>query len=405
VSIMEIQGAMSLTLIELGAIVLVLSVVARLASKLGVSAIPLYLTAGLAVGNNSLVPLELCQDFVRLGAEIGVILLLFTMGLEYSSERLRNSLGDALPASVADLAFNFPPGLLAGLLLGWSPLASVLLGGITYISSSGIVAKLLTDAGWMDHGETPTVLSILVLEDLAMALFLPLVTVFLVDQGILSSLLSIGVAVAAGAAMLFVAVRYGKGLSHLIAHSSDEIVLLTTLGLALLVAGISERLQLSAAVGAFLVGITLSGTVAERTHELMHPLTDWFAAIFFLFFGLGIELNTLPPVILPALALVIVTALTKVATAWWSTRHADLPRANRFCAGVTLIARGEFSLVMAGMGIAAGLEPQLGPLTAAYVLFSVVLGTVLTQVVDPARGPQRASKAVATQASAGNASR
>ena len=380
---MEIEGLMSLTLIELGAIVLGLSVVARLASKLGVSAIPLYLTAGLAVGNNSLVPLALCEDFVRIGAEIGVILLLFTMGLEYSSERLRSSLGHALPASLADLLFNFPPGFLAGLLLGWSPLASLLLGGITYISSSGIIAKLLTDAGWMDHGETPTVLNILVLEDIAMALFLPLVTVFLVDQGLLSSLLSIAVAVAAGAVMLFVAVRYGKGLSHLIAHSSDEIVLLTTLGLAILVAGISERLQLSAAVGAFLVGITLSGRVAERTHALMHPLTDWFAAIFFLFFGLGIELNALPPVMLPALALVVVTALTKVATAWWSTRHTDLAPANRLCAGVTLIARGEFSLVMAGMGIAAGLEPQLGPLTAAYVLFSVLVATVLTRVVDP----------------------
>jgi CPA2 family monovalent cation:H+ antiporter-2 len=393
---MDMEGLISLTLIELGAIIFGLSVVARLASKLGVSAIPLYLMAGLAIGNNSLVPLALCEDFVRLGAEIGVILLLFTMGLEYSSERLRKSLGHALPASLADLILNFPPGLLAGLILGWSPLASVLLGGITYISSSGIIAKLLTDAGWMDNGETPTVLSILVLEDIAMALFLPLVTIFLVGQGLLSSLLSITVTVAAGGGMLFVAMRYGKRLSQLIAHSSDEIVLLTTLGLALLVAGVSERLQLSAAVGAFLVGITLSGRVAERTHELMHPLTDWFAAIFFLFFGLGIELNTLPPVILPALALVVVTALTKVATAWWSTRRMNLESSNRLRAGITLIARGEFSLVMAGMGIAAGLEPQLGPLTAAYVLFSVLLGTVLTRAVEPLLGLQTESKALKT---------
>jgi CPA2 family monovalent cation:H+ antiporter-2 len=395
---MEIDGLISLTLIELGAIVLGLSIVARLASKLGLSAIPLYLTAGLAVGNNSLVPLRLCEDFVRLGAEIGVILLLFTMGLEYSSERLRDSLGHALPASLADLILNFPPGLLAGLSLGWSPLASVLLGGITYISSSGIIAKLLSDMGWMDHGETPTVLSILVLEDIAMALFLPLVTIFLVDQGLLSSLLSIAVAVLAGGGMLFVAIHYGKKLSQLIAHSSDEIVLLTTLGLALLVAGVSERLQLSAAVGAFLVGITLSGSVAERTHELMHPLTDWFAAIFFLFFGLGIELNTLPPVILPALALVMVTALTKIVTAWWSTQRMNLAPSNRLCAGITLIARGEFSLVMAGMGIAAGLEPQLGPFTAAYVLFSVLLGTVLTRLIEPSPGPQPESNVLATQA-------
>jgi len=261
---MEMQSVMSLTLIELGVIIFGLSIVARLASRLGVSAIPLYLMTGLAVGNNSLIPLELCEDFVRLGAEIGVILLLFTMGLEYSSERLKQSMGHALSSSVADLVFNFPPGFLAGLLLGWSILASVLLGGITYISSSGIIAKLLTDLGWMDNQETSTVLSILVLEDIAMALFLPLVTIFLIGQGLLSSIFSILIAVVAGSGMFFVAMRYGKQLSHLIAHSSDEIVLLTTLGLALLVAGIADRLQLSAAVGAFMVGITLSGPVAER---------------------------------------------------------------------------------------------------------------------------------------------
>lgn len=395
---MEMQSVMSLTLIELGVIIFGLSIVARLASRLGVSAIPLYLMTGLAVGNNSLIPLELCEDFVRLGAEIGVILLLFTMGLEYSSERLKQSMGHALSSSIADLVFNFPPGFLAGLLLGWSVLASVLLGGITYISSSGIIAKLLTDLGWMDNQETSTVLSILVLEDIAMALFLPLVTIFLIGQGVLSSIFSILIAVVAGSGMFFVAMRYGKQLSHLIAHSSDEIVLLTTLGLALLVAGIADRLQLSAAVGAFMVGITLSGPVAERTHELMHPLTDWFAAIFFLFFGLGIELNTIPPVLVPALALVLVTALTKIVTAWWSTRHMGLTTSSRLRAGITLIARGEFSLVIAGLGLGAGLTPQLSSLTAAYVLFSVILGALLTRAIEPALAPEAEGKPLTSPA-------
>ncbi len=377
------SNAMPMTLVELGAIIFGLSIVARLASKLHVSAIPLYLMAGLVVGNNSLLPLSLSEDFVRLGAEIGVILLLFTMGLEYSSERLRASLGHSLPASLIDLVLNFPPGFIAGLLLGWSFLAAVLLGGITYISSSGIIAKLLCDLKWMDNGETPAVLSILVLEDIAMAIFLPLITIFLIGQGVLSSVLSILIAVVAGGGMLFVAMRYGKLLSRLISHPSDEIVLLTTLGLALLIAGVSERLQLSAAVGAFLVGITLSGPVAERTHELMHPLTDWFAAIFFLFFGLGVELNTIPPVILPALALVLVTAITKVVTGWLATRGEGLETINRLSGGVVLIARGEFSLVIAGLGISAGVEPRLGALAAAYVLFSALLGTLLTRAVEP----------------------
>lgn len=384
---MQEAGVMSLTLIELGAIIFGLSVVARLAGKLGISAIPFYLLAGLALGDNHLLPLQFSEDFVHLGAEIGVILLLFTMGLEYSSDRLKKNLSSALSASTLDLVLNFPPGFLVGLLLGWGILPSLLLGGITYISSSGIIAKLLTDLGRTSNGETPTVLSILVLEDIAMAVFLPLITIFMIGQGLLSSLLSISVAIVVGGGLLFLSLRYGRLLNRFIAHASDEIVLLTTLGLALLVAGICERLQLSAAVGAFLVGITLHDEVAERTHELMHPLTDWFAAIFFLFFGMGIDLQALPPVLPPALGLVALTSLTKLLTGWWATRHLELKTANRLCAGVTLIARGEFSLVIAGLGVAYGLESQIGAMTAAYVLLSALLGTVLTRVVDPAAAP------------------
>ncbi len=389
---------MTLTLIELGGIIFGLSIVARLASKLGVSAIPFYLLAGLAVGNNSLVPLYFSEEFIHLGAEIGVILLLFTMGLEYSGDRLKENLGHALPAGIADLVLNFPPGFLVGLLLGWGVLASVLLGGITYISSSGIIAKLVSDLGRVDNGETPTVLSILVLEDIAMALFLPLITIFLIKQGVLSSLLSIAIALIAGGGMFFIAMHYGKALCRLISHPSDEIILLTTLGLAIFIAGLAQQVQLSAAVGAFMVGVTLSGTVAERTHELMHPLTDWFAATFFLFFGLGIELHALPGVFWPAMGLLGLTTVTKLLTGWWSTRNMSLPTANRLSAGVTLIARGEFSLVIAGLGVAAGLEPQLGPLTAAYVLFSALLGTILTRALDPMLMPAGREKHLASPA-------
>jgi monovalent cation:H+ antiporter-2, CPA2 family len=385
ISTLNTSTMMSLTLIELGVIIFTLSLVARLASKLGISAIPFYLLVGLAVGNNSLLPLHFNKDFIHLGAEIGVILLLFTMGLEYSSDRLKNSLGRALPASIADLVLNFPPGFVVGLLLGWSILPAVLLGGITYISSSGIIAKLLGDLDRMENCETHTVLSVLVLEDIVMAIFLPLVGIFLIKQGVLSIVFSIIVAFLAGGAMLYIALRYGKLLSRLISHPSDEIILLTTLGMAILIAGLSEQLQLSAAVGAFFVGITLSGDVAERIHTLMHPLTDWFAAIFFLFFGLGIELFSLPQVIVPALGLTALTILTKLLTGWWSTRKLGLPDAHRLSAGITLIARGEFSLVIAGMGVAAGLEPQLGPLAAAYVLLTALVGTILTRAFDPQR--------------------
>ncbi len=376
-------GDLSMILIELGAIIVGLAVLARVANRFGVSPIPFYLLAGIGMGMGGVVSLSLSEGFIHIGAEIGVILLLFTLGLEYSGDRLVKDMHHALPAGIADLVINFPPGVAVGLLMGWDLLASVLLGGIVYISSSGIIAKLLCDLKRYDNAETPVILSILVLEDIAMAVFLPLVTIFLIGHGLVSGLGSIAVAVIAGGAMLFVALHYGKPLSRLINHTSNEIVLLTTLGLALLVAGLADRLQFSAAVGAFLVGITLSGPVAEKTHALIDPLRDLFAAIFFLFFGLLIDPATLWPMLTPAVILVAITAVTKIITGWWTTRHMGLNAASRLRAGITLIARGEFSLVIAAMGVGAGLEPRLGALAAAYVLLSAIFGPLLMRVSDP----------------------
>ena len=271
----------SLIFIELGVAIIGLALLTRLASKWGFSAIPLYLLAGLAFGNGGILPLQFSAEFVHIGAEIGVILLLFLLGLEYSSEELSANLKTGLPSGIVDFILNFPPGLIMGLLLGWSPLAAMLLGGVTYISSSGIIAKVLAELGRLNNQETPTIISILVIEDLAMALYLPLVAVLLIGLGFADALISILIALATVGIVLFIALRYGKRLSSLIAHQSDEVILYTTFGLVLLVSGIAQRLQVSAAIGAFLVGIALSDPIAERTHKLLGPLRDLFAAIFF----------------------------------------------------------------------------------------------------------------------------
>jgi|SRR5882724_5928641 len=131
-------------LIELGLVVVGLAVLARIASRWSFSAIPLYLLAGLAFGNGGLVPLNVSEGFIHIGAEIGVLLLLFMLGLEYTGGELVDNLRGGFPAAVVDLALNFTPGLIAGLLLQWQPLAAVLLGGVTYVSSSGVIAKGLT---------------------------------------------------------------------------------------------------------------------------------------------------------------------------------------------------------------------------------------------------------------------
>lgn len=375
--------------IELGAAIVGLAILARIASRWGFSAIPLYLLAGLAFGNGGLLPLPFSKDFVSVGAEIGVILLLFMLGLEYTGEELVASVRTGLLTGLVDFALNFFPGLLAGLALGFSPLAALLLGGVTYISSSGVIAKILTELGRMSNPETPIILSILVLEDLAMAVFLPLVAVLLIGQGAGAALVSISVALVTVGVVLLIAVRYGKAISRVVAHESDEIILLTTFGTVLLVAGLAQQLQVSAAVGAFLVGIALSEPIAEHAHRLLGPLRDLFAAIFFFFFGLQIDPATLPPVLWLALALGVVTALTKVLTGWWAARRAGIDAPGRLRAGAALVARGEFSIVLAGLGTGAGIAPLLGPLSAAYVLFLAVLGPIAVRAIEPLLPRQR----------------
>lgn len=377
------NSEISLVFIELGIAIIGLAILTRVASRWGFSAIPLYLLGGLAFGNGGIFPLQFSEEFVHIGAEIGVILLLFMLGLEYSGEELLANLKTALPAGIIDFVLNFPTGFLAGLLLGWSPLAALLLGGITYISSSGVIAKILGELKRLNNRETPTIISILVFEDLAMAVYLPLIAVLLIGQGISQAVLSILIALLTVGIVLFVAVRYGRKFSSLISHQSDEVILLTTFGLVLLVAGLAQRLQISAAIGAFLIGIALSEPIAERAHDLLAPLRDLFAAIFFLFFGLQIDPASLLPVLWLAVLLGLITSLTKVLTGWWAAQQAKLNPLEAMRAGAALVARGEFSIVIAGLGVSAGLELQLGALSAAYVLFLAILGPILTRVIEP----------------------
>jgi monovalent cation:H+ antiporter-2, CPA2 family len=367
--------------IELGAVILGLAILARIAHRFGFSAIPLYLIGGLAFGNGGFIPLNVTEDFVQVGAEIGVILLLFMLGLEYSGAELRHNLRTGFTAGIIDFVLNFPPGFIAGLLLGWGPLAAVLLGGVTFISSSGIIARVLEELKRLSNPETPTILSILVLEDLAMAVFLPVVAVLLIGQGLVVGIVSVSIALVTVGIVLFVALRHGAAISRLVSHNSDEVVLLSTFGIVLVVAGVAQRLQVSAAVGAFLVGVALSGPIVKRAHYLIGPLRDLFAALFFLFFGLQIDPASLPPVLLQAVALGVATGLTKVLTGWWAARRAGVDTLGGLRAGGALVARGEFSIVIAGLGATAGLEPQLGPLAAAYVLFLAVVGPIIARLM------------------------
>lgn len=369
-------------LIELGAIVLALGLVGRLAGRIGFSPIPLYLLAGLAFGEGGLLPLDASEDFVATGAEIGVILLLLMLGLEYSASDLVTSLKTQYPTGAVDFVFNALPGAAAALLMGWGPVAAVALAGVTWISSSGVIAKILGDLGRLGNRETPVILGVLVMEDLAMAVYLPILTALLSGVGLAGGSLTLLISLGTVGAVLYVALRHGRIISRAVSSDDAEMLLLVVLGLALLVAGIAQQLQVSAAVGAFLVGIALSGEVAEGASSLLAPLKDLFAAVFFVFFGLSTVPADIPPVLLPALLLAVTTALTKVATGYFAARRAGIKTAGRWRAGGALVARGEFSIVIAGLAV--GVDPKIGPLATAYVLLLVILGPISARFTEPA---------------------
>ncbi|MFJ8085881.1 cation:proton antiporter [Streptomyces sp. NPDC096205] len=370
-------------LIEFGAIILGLGLLGRFAARFQFSPIPLYLLAGLAFGEGGLLPLGSSEEFVAIGAEIGVILLLLMLGLEYTASDLVSNLRTQYRAGLLDALLNALPGAMLALLLGWGPVAAVVLAGVTWVSSSGVIAKVLGDLGRLGNRETPVILSILVLEDLSMAVYLPIITALLAGVGLAAGSVTLAIALGVAALVLLLAVRYGRHISRFVSSDDPEKLLLVVLGLTLVVAGVAQQLQVSAAVGAFLVGIALSGEVAEGAHNLLAPLRDLFAAVFFVFFGLHTDPATIPPVLLPALALAVVTALTKIATGYWAARRAGISPKGRWRAGGTLVARGEFSIVIAGLAVTAGIEPSLGPLATAYVLILVVLGPLTARWTEP----------------------
>jgi monovalent cation:H+ antiporter-2, CPA2 family len=387
-----VSGDTAAAFIQIGAVVVLLAALARLAGWLGITAIPLYLLAGLALGEGGAPHLDSGEDFLSLSGDIGVLLLLFALGLEYTSEELRYGLRTGTGSGVIDAVANFVPGFVAGLALGWDATTAVLLGGVTWVSSSGVVAKVLADLHRLANRETPSVLNVLVIEDLAMAVYLPVAAALIAGRTALDTAVTVGIALAAVGVILALALGSGARLSALLAPGSDESLLLAVFGLTLLVGGLAEQLQVSSAIGAFLVGLALSGAVQHRATILVEPLRNLFAPIFFLYFAFGISPRSLVDVLVPALALAVVTAATKLVSGWVAASKAGIGPRGRVRAGTVLIARGEFSIVIAALGIGTVDGAELGAFVAAYVLITAIAGPLAAKYADRIPIPARLTR-------------
>ena len=372
----------SAQLAEIGAALLVLGLVAFLANKMKFSVVPLYLMIGLTLGNGGFIPLSLSEEFLVTGAQIGAIMLLLLLGLEYSAYDLAKSFKERKSAGVIDVIANATPGFLIGFLLGWGIPGALALAGITYVSSSGIAAQLIKEMGFRKSEVSKRAIGVLVFEDLALAPYLPLLSAVILGVSVLSGLLTVGLALAITGLVILVSFKGSSRFQKFLDPNEPGGLLLTVFGTALLAAGLADLVGFSGVVAAFLIGLLLTGEVAEAARSRLMPLRDIFAAIFFLFFGITTDPAELPAVLPLALALTIVGIAGKYAVGWWVTR--DLTdRLAVWRTTAFLIPRGEFSIVIAALAAPAVLSVNLQALTLAYVILTAFTASMILRFTRP----------------------
>lgn len=369
----------SLTLAEIGGSMLILGILAFLAARLKFSVVPLYLMVGLALGEGGVIPLSLSEDFLNTGAQIGAILLLLLLGLEYSAYDLAKAFSERRSAGLIDFLLNALPGFVIGLLLGWGFVGAFALAGITYVSSSGIAAQLIKEMGWRRSEVAKRAIGVLVFEDLALAPYLPLLTTMVLGLGLASGYISVAVALGVTALVLLISYKGGNRITKFLDPNEPAGLLLTVFGAALLAAGLADLVGFSGVVAAFLIGLLLTGEVAEAARARLSPIRDIFAAIFFLFFGITTNPADIPAVLPLAGLLAVVGVIGKIGVGWWVAKDMTDPT-SWLRVGGFLVARGEFSMVIAALAAPIIVSFNLQALTLAYVISTAFIASVILRL-------------------------
>lgn len=365
----------SLAIFEIGAVFVLLGLLSFLALKFKISSIPLFLLAGLALGKGGLFPLELSEDFLNIGAEIGAILLLLVMGFEYSAKELTQTMKSKWHAGLIDMALNAVPAAILAWALGFGPLGALAFAGIMFVSSSGIASQLIRETGWNRSVVAKRATSVLVFEDITLAPYLPILAAVTLGLSVVAGLISVAVALAV-TALVFV-LGYGReipGLRSLANHGAGALLLLV-FGFTLAAAGASSLAGFSGAIAAFLVGLLLTGEVAESLRSRFAPLRDLFSAIFFLIFGLSISAVDVVGFLPIALFFSVLGIAGKFAVGWWIGRdltdHMSWKRIGAF-----LSPRGEFSMIIASAVAINSSLANIREITLAIVVITATFSTL-----------------------------
>lgn len=372
-----------MTLAELAVTVGVLGVLGLAASRFGLSAIPAYLFAGIILGPNEPDIVQLVQpsEVTHFVAEIGLIFLLFFLGLEFSLERLVRSGRHVGLGGAADLIANAGLGLLVGLIAFGPSFAALVLAACIYVSSSAIAVKALIDFRRLADDETDLVLAILLFEDIAIAAMLGFVAT---GGG--------GVAETAGVttkAFVFVAASLaasrwlGAWIGRQLGRLELEFFLLAVFGFVIAMSAIAMELELSEAIGALMAGVILSESgVREEIEQRFFAMRDIFAALFFFAFALTIDLSRWSDLGWIVAIAIVATLIGKVGVGVVAGRLGGFSVRQGINAGAALVAHGEFTIILAQLAAgnaALSLEQRddIVAFAGLYVLASATVGVVL----------------------------
>jgi monovalent cation:H+ antiporter-2, CPA2 family len=373
---------------EIGLAVLLMAVATYIAGRLKLSVVPLLIIIGLAVGPHlphfGLLDLRFIDSkpFIDFMGRLGVLFLLFYLGLEFSLGRLLRAGYSIAVSGTIYIGINLTLGLLFGWALGWPVREILVVAGITTISSSAIVAKVITDLRRSARPETGLILGIIMFEDVFLAAYMALVSGFVLHGS--TSLGNLATSITATALFivtLLVAGRYSAPYLNrwFRAHSEEPFLLFIFAGL-FLIAGLSETLGVAEAIGALLIGLVLGETdQLGRLERVVVPFRDFFGAFLFFSFGLNIDPLALGGAVVIALAAAVMTIMGNFVAGLIAGKISKLPTHAGVNIGLTIVSRGEFSIVLASLAQSGGLLGIIQPFTAVYVLALSILGPILTK--------------------------
>ena len=380
-------------LLEIGLAITAIAVAGALASRIGLSVIPAYIVAGVLLGpTQPLAPLGLSTPVVTDGeviallAELGVVFLLFFLGLEFSVDQLLRDRRKISSVGAIDFVVNFGIGVAIGFAFGWTIVETLFLAGLVYISSSAIVTKSLIDTGWIANDESGPILGTLVFEDILIAVYLALLAAVTGGGDLRSAAVSVGVAFLFLGGLTAVAWYGAAWFERLFTTSSDESFVIRVVGVTTLVAGAALALGVSEAVAAFFLGTGLSKTThVERIEHLVSPARDLFGGVFFFAIGLSTDVTLIAGVAGLLAVAVVATTAGKLLSGTLSGRVYGLDRRRSLRVGLGLVPRGEFSLVIVALAASVGtgrLGTVLPAFAVGYVLVMSVVGSLLVGRAD-----------------------